>query len=576
MKNQEIARIFSTMADILEIEDDNRFKIRAYRRAAQNIEGFSRGVDELSREELLEIPGIGAELAAKIEEYIRTGSMHAFEKLKGEVPVGLLTFLAVPGLGPKTARLLYEQLHVTTLEDLEQAAREHRLPSIPGIGEKSEENILKGIDMVRRGKERQPLGRVLPIAQELVAELREKARIERIEIAGSLRRRRETVKDIDLVVTADDPEGVMRVFVSLSQVDDVIMQGPTRSSVILREGLQVDLRVVAPESFGAALSYLTGSKGHNIRLRDMAVKAGLKLNEYGIFRESDDARLGGEEEEDVYRVLGLPFIPPELREDLGEVEAALVGKLPRLITTEDIRGDLHCHSNWSDGAHTLEELAQGAQARGYAYIAVTDHSHALGVAHGLSIERLMEQKRELAALNSRLKGFTILFGTEMDIRTDGSLDYPDEVLRELDVVIASIHSGFRQTKAQLTARIVTAMRNPYVSVIAHPTGRLIGERDAYEVDMDEVLRVARKTGTALEINSYPLRLDLSDSYARRAMKMGISLVINSDVHVISQFDTIHFGVSIARRGWLEKGDVLNTLELPQLRKWFGLKRGRVR
>jgi DNA polymerase (family 10) len=282
--------------------------------------------------------------------------------------------------------------------------------------------------------------------------------------------------------------------------------------------------------------------------------------------------LGGKEEEDVYRLLGLPFIPPELREDLGEVEVALAGKLPRLITINDIRGDLHCHSHWSDGAHTFEELAQAAQARGYAYIALTDHSRGLGVAHGLSIERLMEQRLELAALNSRLKGFTILCGTEMDIRADGSLDYPDEVLRELDVVIASIHSGFRQPKAQITARIVAAMRNPFVSIIAHPTGRLIGERDAYEVDMDEVLRVARESGTALEINSYPLRLDLSDSYARRAMEMGISLVINSDVHVISQFDNIHYGVSVARRGWLEKGDVLNTLELPQLRKRLGLKR----
>jgi DNA polymerase (family 10) len=574
--NQEIARIFSTMANILEIEDDNPFKTRAYRRAAQNIEGLSKAVDGLSREELLEIPGIGAELATKIEEFIETGSIRAYEKMKGEVPEGLLTFLAVPGLGHKTAKLLYEQLHVTTLEELEQAAREHRLAGLPGFRAKSEENILKGIDTVRRGKERQPLGKVLPVALGLIAELREKTCAERIELAGSLRRRRETVKDIDIVATTGDPERAMRTFVSLPRVDKVLMHGPTRSSVILRDGLRVDLRVVAPESFGAALSYLTGSKGHNIRLRDMAVKAGLKLNEYGIFRESDDARLGGEEEEDVYRVLGLPFIPPELREDLGEVEVALQGKLPRLITTEDIRGDLHCHSHWSDGAHSYEELARGAQAKGYAYIALTDHSHGLGVAHGLSIERLMEQKLELEALNSKLKGFTILCGTEMDIKTDGSLDYPDEVLRKLDIVIASIHSGFRQPKAQITARIVSAMRNPYVSVIAHPTGRLIGERDAYEVDMDEVLRVARETGTALEINSCPLRLDLSDSYARQAMEMGIPLVINSDVHVINQFDNIHYGVSVARRGWLEKGDVLNALELLQLRRRLGLKRGKYR
>jgi DNA polymerase (family 10) len=381
------------MADILEIKADNIFKIRAYRRAALNIEGLSRSVDEMSREELLEIPGIGAELTAKIDEYLQTGSVHAFEKLKGEVPQGLLTLLAVPGLGPKTAKLLYEQLHVTTIEELERAAREHRLAGIPGIREKTEENILKGIDIVKRGKERQPLGKVLPVALGLVAELKKSARTERIEIAGSLRRRKETAKDIDLVATADDPARIMATFVSLPQVEEVVMHGPTRSSVIIGEGLHVDLRVVAPESFGAALAYLTGSKGHNIRLRDMAVKAGLKLNEYGIFRESDGARLGGNDEEDVYRILGLPFIPPELREDLGEVEAAMAGKLPDLIDLEDIRGDLHVHSKWSDGAHGIVELAEAARARGFAYIALTDHSKGLGVAHGLTVERLGKSTR---------------------------------------------------------------------------------------------------------------------------------------------------------------------------------------
>lgn len=572
MKNQEIARQFSEMGDLLELKGDNPFKIRAYRRAALNIEGLPMPVEGLSGKELREIPGIGEELAAKIEEYLQSGAMHAHEKLKGELPPGILSLLAVPGLGPKTAKLLSEKLHVANVEELERLAREHRLAGIPGIQQKSEENILKGIASMKRSRERHPLGLILPVAMEIVEQLKKAAAVGRIEIAGSIRRRRETAKDIDMVATTDFPEEVMAVFVGLPQVERVIMHGPTRSSVVISDGVQVDLRVVEPASFGAALAYLTGSKGHNILLRDMAVKQGLKINEYGIFREKDGSRLGGGEEEDVYRLLGLPYIPPELREDLGEVEAALTGKLPRLITAGDIRGDLHCHSRWSDGAHTFEELAQAAQARGYAYIALTDHSHGLGVAHGLSIERLLEQKREIAALNGRLKGFTILCGTEMDIRGDGSLDFPDETLKELDVVIASIHSGFKQPKEQLTARIVAAMRNPYVSIIAHPTGRLIGERDACEVDMDEVLQVARETGTALEINSYPLRLDLSDGYVRRAKEMGVSLVINTDVHVISHFDNIHYGVSIARRGWLEKGDVLNTLELPQLRKRLGLKR----
>jgi len=574
MKNREIARVFEDIADILEIKDGNPFKIRAYRKAALNLQALTRDLAELSHKELLEIPGVGTDLASKIEEFFRTGTVSSYEELKREVPPGLFALLAVPGLGPKTAKTIYDSAGVTSLDELELAAAEHRLAGVRGIQQKTEENILKGIAAVKRGRERRPLGRMLPAALDLVESLKKRAALERIEIAGSIRRRRESVKDIDLVATSPDPAGVMAAFVALPQVEAVIMHGLTRTSVTLREGVQVDLRVVEPSSFGAALAYLTGSKPHNVRLREMALKRGLKINEYGIFRDGDDQRLGGAEEEDLYRLVGLPFIPPELREDRGEVEAAAAGRLPRLVELSDLRGDLHVHSKWSDGAHNLAEIAAAARGRGLSYLALTDHSKGLGVARGLSVERLMEQGEEIAAFNREQKGFRVLRGTEMDIGLDGSLDFPDQVLKKLDTVVAALHSGFNQSREQLTARLVSAMRNPFVSVIAHPTGRLIGEREAYELDMELLLRVAGETGTALEINCYPLRLDLNDVQVRRAKELGVTLVINSDLHVISQFDTLHYGISVAQRGWLEQGDVLNTLELPELLKRLKAKRGR--
>lgn len=566
MKNQEIVRIFNDIADLLEIKGENPFRIRAYRRAALNIESLSTDIASTRKDELMKIPGIGQDLAGKILEYIQTGKMQAYEDLKKEVPEGLSGLLSVPSLGPKTAKLLFEKLQVKDLDDLARLAREHKLIGLPGIKEKTEENIIKGIEMLKRGMERQPLGKVLPIAKDIVGYLETHATVDQIKIAGSIRRWKDTVKDIDILATSRDPKAVMNAFVHLPSVQDILMHGPTKSSVIIHEGLQVDLRVVEEDSFGAALAYFTGSKAHNIRLREMAVKAGLKINEYGIFREKDDKKLGGKREEDVYRLLGLPFIAPELREDLGEIEAAFEGRMPHLIDSSDIRGDLHVHTRRSDGSHDFDELIREAKKRGYEYIAITDHSKGLGIARGLSEERLLEEKAEIEALNKKLKGFKLLAGVEVDIRSDGRMDFTDEILRQMDIVVASIHSGFRQSREQLTRRLTSAMRNPCVSIIAHPTGRLIGERDPYDVDMHEVLKVAKETGTAIEINAYPLRLDLNDAYAKMAKEMGVRLVISTDTHITNQFDFMEYGVAIARRGWLEKRDVLNTMDYHSLLK----------
>jgi DNA polymerase (family 10) len=564
MKNQQIAKIFSEIAELLELKGENVFRIRAYRRASQNLDGLSKDVATLSEEDLVAIPGIGKDLAGKVHEYLETGKIAKHEELKQDIPGGVLELLRVPGLGPKKAKLFYDTLKVKSVEDLEKAVKKGRLSGLPGIQKKTEENILKGIELLKKSGERTPLGRALPLAEDIVRKLRDAAPVERIEIAGSIRRRKETVKDIDILTTSKKPEAVMSALVKLPLVDRVLAQGDTKSSIITEDGIQVDVRVVDEGSFGAALQYFTGSKQHNIRLREMAVKTGLKLNEYGVFREPDGRKIGGRTEEEVYKALKLPWIAPELREDTGEIEAALAGKLPDLITLGDIRGDLHVHTKWSDGSHDLETIVEAAKKRGYSYIAVTDHTKGLGVAHGLDETRLAEESRLIDETNRKLSGFMVLKGSEVDIRGDGRLDLPDRVLSTLDVVVASIHSGFKQTREQITKRLLAAVRNPCVSVIAHPTGRLIGERDAYDVDLEAVFREAAKFGVAMEVNAYPLRLDLNDLHCRMAKDLGVPLVICTDTHVTTQFDFMSFGVSVARRGWVEKKDVLNALTTDRL------------
>ena len=566
MKNQQIARIFNEIAELLELKGENVFRIRAYRRAAQNIDGLSKDVAALSVEDLEAIPGIGKDLANKVREYLETGKMAKHEELKKEIPEGVLQLLQVPGLGPKKAKMLFDMLKVESIEELEEAVQKGKLTGLPGIQKKTEENILQGIELLKRGTERRPLGRVLPLAEDIVRRVRDTAPVDKIEIAGSIRRMKETVKDIDILTTSKNPAAVMDVFVKLPHVSRVLMHGPTKSSVITEEGIQVDLRVVEEDSFGAALQYFTGSKQHNIKLREMAVKSGFKINEYGVFKEPGGKKIGGKKEEEVYKALKLPYIPPELREDTGEIEAAQKGKLPDLVTLHDIKGDLHVHTKWSDGSHELDTVVQAAREKGYQYIAITDHTKGLGVAHGLDEKRLAQEIRLIDGANRMLSGFKILKGTEIDIRSDGGLDLSDDVLMRLDIVVASIHSGFKQPREQITKRLLSAIRSPCVSVIAHPTGRLIGERDAYAVDMEMVLKEAAKYGVAMEVNAYPLRLDLNDIHIKMAKEYGVTLVISTDTHVTSQYDFMAYGVSVARRGWVEKKDVLNTLGYEQLIK----------
>jgi len=566
MKNQQIAAVFSEIASLLELSGENPFRIRAYQRAALNIGGLSQDVAEMTDEELRAIPGIGPDLVGKIRQFLGTGRVDLHVELKKEIPSGLLDILRVPGVGPKTAKTLYAKAGVQSLDDLETLTREGKLAGLPGIQKKTEENIRKGIDTLRKGRERHPLGRAIPIAEDMIRKLRAKAPLSRIAVAGSLRRWKETVKDIDILATSAKPEKVMEVFTGLPIVQEVLARGTTKSSVLTADGIQVDLRVVEDGSFGAALQYLTGSKEHNIKLREMASRAGLKINEYGIFRESDGKRIGGKQEGEVYKALRLPFIPPELREDTGEIEAAQRGGLPDLLTVEEIRGDLHVHTKWSDGAHDFDALVRAARKKGYRYIAITDHSKGLGIAHGLDEKRLREQIARIEEVNRTLRGFRILSGVEVDIRGDGTLDLPDAVLRELDIVIASIHSGFRQSREQITARLLSAVRNPVVGIIAHPSGRLIGERDPYDVDMEALFREAAARGVAMEVNAHPSRLDLSDHHVRMAKRYGIPLVISTDTHVTANFDYMEYGVAVARRGWAVGDDVLNTLPCKNLLK----------
>ena len=573
MKQHEIAALFAQMADLLEYRGDNVFRVRAYRRAAQNLESVSGDLERLAKEDrLTELSGIGAELAAKIREYLATGAIRAIEQLKRTIPRGVLDLLTVPGLGPKTAKLLTERLRIRSLEQLEAAATAHRLQTLPGFQAKKEDNILKGLAILKKGRERMDLGTALALAGEVLGLLRSIPGVSRVSAAGSLRRMRETIGDLDLLVASTNPKRVMEAFQRSKFSNRVLAAGMTKSSIVTPEGLQMDLRVVRPKSFGAALQYFTGSKEHNVRLRELAIRQGLKVNEYGVFQLKTNRQVAGREEADVYRALGLSWMPPELREDHGEIDAAKAGALPDLVEANDVRGDFHIHTTWSDGSDSLEAMAQAGRARGYQYLAICDHSPSLRIAHGMPVKRLRQQMRQIRMLNAKRPSCRLLMGAEVDILSDGSMDYSDAVLAELDFVVGSIHSGFSQGEAKLTGRMLAAMRNPYVTLIAHPTGRLMGQRDPYPLDLEAVFKAARQTGTALEINAYPRRLDLTDAAARRAKDAGVMLAISTDSHSLDQLDQMAIGLGVARRAWLEPRHLLNSLALPKLLSWIGRKR----
>jgi DNA polymerase (family 10) len=562
MRNLEVVAIFNQIADLLEIQGANPFRVRAYRRGALSIQALPESVESRTKEGTLrKIDGIGEDLANKINEYLETGKMEFHERLKEEVPPALVKLVEIPSVGPKTAKQIYDAFRVQSVEELEALCRTDKLLSVSGFKQKTIDNILRGIELHRRRKGNYLLGRAVPIASSICRYLEVHA--ERVAYAGSLRRMKEIVHDVDILAASPRPEETMKAFLALPTIEAVLAQGGTKASVRLEDDLQVDLRVIEPGSWGAALHYFTGSKAHNIRMRERAIKLGLKLNEYGLF-DSDGKQLAGADEEEIFAKLSLPFIPPVLREDRGEMEAAAEDRLPNLVEVQDIRGDLHMHTSWTDGKYTSEEMVQAARARGYKYVAITDHSKSLGVAGGLSDEDLMRHAEEVRALDAKYSDIRVLAGTEADIRQDGTVDYPDELLSRLDFVVASLHSGFKQDRETLTARVVRAMQNPYVRVIGHPTGRLLGDRDAYELDFDEIMKEAVRTHTCLEVNSNFHRLDLNDIHCRKAREMGVHVIISTDSHNYDDLLNLPYGVATAQRGWIEKQQVLNARPVEDL------------
>lgn len=568
MFNQELAKIFFEMAQYLDMEENGvPFKSIALKKAAGNLETLSEDVEDIYKKgelkALMEIPGIGEGIAKKIEEYLKTGKIKELKALKKKTPVDLEELIGIEGLGPRKVKILYQKLGVKNIKDLEKAAKIHKIAPLFGFGEKTEQNILEGIEFVKRDKGHFLLGEILPKAEEICEKLKKLKEVIKVSPAGSVRRRKEMIGDVDFLAASDKPNKIMDFFVSLPSVVKIWGKGATKTSVRTKDGFDMDIRIVPKKSYGAALQYFTGSKEHNIALRKIAIAQGLKLNEYGLFRDSK--MIAGENEEEVYKKLGLEWIPSELRENTGEIEAAQKRKLPKLIELKDIKGDLHCHSHWGEGKDVglqmIEQYARLAMERGYEYIGISDHTKFLHIEHGLDENKLAEQRREIDYLNIKYQRsnvkFRILRGCEANIMADGSIDISDEALAKLDYVIAGVHSQMKMLKNEMTERIIRAMKNPNVDIISHPTGRILKQREEYEIDFDKILKVAKETKTILEINASPVRLDLNDKNIRKAKNAGVKMIINSDAHQKEQMSFIKYGVNQVRRGWAEKGDIVN-------------------
>jgi DNA polymerase (family 10) len=568
--NADVAAVLYEIGEILTIKDD-RFRSRAYLLAAQRITSLTEDVKKVKeRGELDKIPGVGKSIAATISEVLDTGESKVLEELRESLPPGVRQLMELEGIGPKNAMRLVDELKVSSIDDLEKAAKEGRIRELKGFGEKKEQNILQSIGDFRNRQTRFLLGEVLPVVDDMLGWIRESPVVLKAEVAGSYRRRRETIGDLDLLVASNEPDAASERFISMPPVERVVSHGATKSTVYLKRHLQVDCRVVPPDAFGAALQYFTGSKDHNVKLRTLGVKMGFKLNEYGLFRREGDDLVASETEEEIYKALGMDWIPPELRENRGEIEAAIEHKLPKLVRLEEVKGDLHCHSKWSEGTMTIREVVDKARGLGLSYVAITDHSKSLGIARGLDEARLAEQGKEIDAINRELSNFTVLKGIECDIKADGSMDLPDSSLADLDFVVGSIHSGFKNNEKTMTRRMISAIHNEHVDAIGHPTGRIIQKRKPYSLNLEQVFEAAASQHVAMEINAFPERLDLDDVSCRQAMEAGAVMSIGTDAHALNQMEFLPLGVSVARRGWLTSKDVANTQTAKQI---LSLRRG---